>query len=61
MSVLSRREFLSSAAALAVASGMPAQAAMGPNDKFDLVIKGGTSSIPVKICAADATSVSALG
>ena len=41
MSVLSRREFLSSAAALAVASGMPAQAAMGPNDKFDLVIKGG--------------------
>src|SRR3954468_3106552 len=41
MSVLSRREFLGSTAALAVASGMPAHAAMGPNDKFDLVIKGG--------------------
>src|SRR3954469_2033466 len=41
MSVLSRREFLTSSAALAVASGMPAHAAMGPNDKFDLVIKGG--------------------
>src|SRR5205809_7634233 len=41
MSVLSRREFLASTAALAVASGMPAHAAMGPNDKFDLVVKGG--------------------
>src|SRR3954462_2959360 len=41
MSVLSRREFLGSTAALAVASGMPAHAAMGPNDKFDLVVKGG--------------------
>ena len=36
---LSRREFLGSTAA-ALASG-PAFAAMGPNDKFDLVIKGG--------------------
>jgi dihydroorotase len=36
---LSRREFLGSTAA-ALASG-PALAAMGPNDKFDLVIKGG--------------------
>src|SRR5436190_2802887 len=41
MSVLSRRRFLTSTAALAVASGMPAHAAMGPNDKFDLVVKGG--------------------
>src|ERR1044071_9953970 len=36
---LSRREFLSSTAA-ALATG-PAFAAMAPNDKFDLVIKGG--------------------
>jgi dihydroorotase len=43
MSVLSRRDFLGSAGslALAAASGAPARAAMGPNDKFDLVIKGG--------------------
>jgi dihydroorotase len=43
MSVLSRRDFLSTAGsvALAAASGLPAHAAMGPNDKFDLVIKGG--------------------
>jgi dihydroorotase len=42
MSVLSRRDFLSSAGstALAVASA-PASAAMRPTDKFDLVIKGG--------------------
>ena len=42
MSVLSRREFVTTAssAALAAASA-PAFAAMGPNDKFDLVIKGG--------------------
>jgi dihydroorotase len=43
MSVLSRRDFLGSAGslALAAASGAPARAAMDPNDKFDLVIKGG--------------------
>jgi dihydroorotase len=43
MPVHSRREFLSSTGslALAAASGAPAFAAMGPNDKFDLVIKGG--------------------
>ena len=43
MSVLSRRDFLSTAGsfALAAASAAPAHAAMGPNDKFDLVIKGG--------------------
>jgi dihydroorotase len=43
MSGFSRRDFLSltgSAAAIAAMSG-PASAAMGPNDKFDLVIKGG--------------------
>jgi dihydroorotase len=40
MSVLSRRDFLATASAAALASA-PALAAMGPNDKFDLVIKGG--------------------
>src|SRR5437660_2013925 len=42
MSALSRRRFLEltgSAAAVALSAG--ANAAMGPNDKFDLVIKGG--------------------
>ena len=38
MSVLSRRDFLGSTASLALAAS-PALAAMGPNDKFDLVIK----------------------
>src|SRR5947209_3458061 len=42
MSVLSRRDFLNSAGSFALASAStPAFAAMGPNDKFDLVIKGG--------------------
>ncbi len=43
MSVINRRNLLSSAGsfALAGAIGNPARAAMGPNDKFDLVIKGG--------------------
>src|SRR5436853_5724898 len=43
MSGTSRRDFLASACAfaLAAASHDPARAAMGPNDKFDLVIKGG--------------------
>jgi dihydroorotase len=36
---LSRRTFLSGASAVAAAVG-PAHAAMGPNDKFDLVVKG---------------------
>ena len=42
MSGFSRRDFLSlsGSAAMAAMSG-PATAAMGPNDKFDLVIKGG--------------------
>jgi dihydroorotase len=39
MSGLSRRELLAGAAASALAG--PACAAMGPNDKFDLLIKGG--------------------
>jgi dihydroorotase len=39
----SRRDFLVTAGSLALAAGMgpPVRAAMGPNDKFDLVIKGG--------------------
>src|SRR5215207_9072159 len=39
----SRRDFLTTAAsfALVAAAGGPALAAMGPTDKFDLVIKGG--------------------
>jgi dihydroorotase len=40
---LSRRDLLAGAASLAVtaASGAPAHAAIGPDEKFDLVIKGG--------------------
>ena len=38
---LSRRDFLISSSALALAATTPARGAMGPNDKFDLVIKGG--------------------
>jgi dihydroorotase len=42
MSVLSRRDFLASTASVSLAAASaPAFAAMGPNDKFDLVIKGG--------------------
>jgi dihydroorotase len=43
MSALSRRNFLalSGSVAAATLSGRFANAAMGPNDKFDLVIKGG--------------------
>jgi dihydroorotase len=39
MSAVSRRSFLATAGSFALAG--PARAAMGPNDKFDLVIKGG--------------------
>ena len=40
--MLSRRDFLASTAALAATAGIGgAHAAMGPNDKFDLLIKGG--------------------
>jgi dihydroorotase len=38
---LSRRDFLISSSTLALAASTPAYGAMGPNDKFDLVIKGG--------------------
>jgi dihydroorotase len=43
MSVVSRRAFLSTVGsfALAVTPGLSARAAMGPDDKFDLLIKGG--------------------
>src|SRR5437868_8033933 len=42
MSVLSRRDFLGNVGSVALAiAATPAFAAMGPNDKFDLVIKGG--------------------
>ncbi|MGA7519204.1 MAG: amidohydrolase, partial [Pseudolabrys sp.] len=40
--MLSRRAFLASTASLAVTAGITgAHAVMGPNDKFDLLIKGG--------------------
>src|SRR5919109_1847868 len=44
MSVLSRRDFLAGASSFALAAAgfdAPSHAAMGPNDKFDLIIKGG--------------------
>ena len=42
MSALSRRDFLAlSTSAAAVGLSAPVQAAMGPNDKYDLVIRGG--------------------
>ena len=42
MTALSRRDFLAlSTSAAAVTLAGPARAVMGPNDKFDLVIKGG--------------------
>ena len=42
MTALSRRDFLAlSTSAIAATLAGPARAAMGPNDKFDLVIKGG--------------------
>jgi hypothetical protein len=55
--MLSRRAFLASTASLAVTAGITGtQAAMGPNDKFDLLVKG-MCSIPVSRYAAAATSV----
>jgi len=43
MSILSRRNFLATAGSCGLAAAMsgPARAAMRPDDKFDLVIKGG--------------------
>jgi hypothetical protein len=57
----SRRRFLSTGAASATlaAAGGPALAAMGPDDKFDLVIKVATCSIRASLCAGGATSASA--
>jgi dihydroorotase len=42
-SALSRRKFLTATSSLALATGLgsPARAVMGPDDKFDLVVKGG--------------------
>ena len=37
----SRRDFLVGAGSFALAAGGPARAAMSPDDKFDLLIKGG--------------------
>jgi dihydroorotase len=45
MSALTRRDFLVSSSAFALAA-QAAHAAMGPNDKFDLVIKGGDALDP---------------
>lgn len=41
MHTQSRRAFLASSSAFAVTPAIPGRAAMGPNDKFDLVIKRG--------------------
>lgn len=47
MSGFSRRDFLKASGSAAVAAmAGPAHAAMGPNDKFDLVIKGGNLMDP---------------
>ena len=56
MSVLSRRDFLSTAGSFALRRGRrrPQFAAMGPNDKFDLVIKGGDVLDPSQNAARQA-------
>ena len=43
MSALSRRNVLATAGSFAIATvlGRPGDAAMGPDDKYDLVVKGG--------------------
>ena len=57
MSGFSRRDFLSLSGSAAVAGiAGRANAAMGPNDKFDLVIKGGECSTPANRCAENAIS-----
>lgn len=55
MTGFSRRDFLglTGTAALAAMSGR-ADAAMGPNDKFDLVIKGGDVLDPSQSTSASA-------
>src|SRR5262245_52702273 len=42
----SRRDFLVSAGSFALVAGAPAGAAMSPDDKFDLLIKGGDALDP---------------
>ena len=62
MSALSRRDFLPGPAPVRSLSppGGPAHAAMRPNDKFDLVIKGGEVLDPSqRICAGRPISASA--
>ena len=60
MTGLSRRNFLAlSGSAAAAALTGPATAAMGPNDKFDLVIKGGQKFLVVKRSGADGFRVTA--
>jgi hypothetical protein len=56
----SRRRFLTGAGSFTLAAaGNPARSAMGPDDKYDLVIRGATCSTRARACAADATSASA--
>ncbi|QDF37665.1 amidohydrolase/deacetylase family metallohydrolase [Bradyrhizobium symbiodeficiens] len=53
MSVLSRRDFLAlSTSAAVVGLAAPARAAMGPNDKYDLVIRGGEVLDPSQLLRA---------
>src|SRR6266567_2394098 len=64
MSIVSRRDFLIGASSTALgtaAAGLyhPARAAMRPEDKFDLVIKGGEVLDPSQTLRAGATSASA--
>ena len=62
MNASTRREFLAgsgSLLALGAAAGGTAFAAMGPNDKFDLVVKGGEVLDPARTFAPSATSASA--
>jgi hypothetical protein len=56
-----RRRFLHTLGAAAAAGTLPvvARAAMGPNDKFDLLIKGGEVSTRASAFAACATLASA--
>jgi hypothetical protein len=58
----SRREFLAGAGAFTLAAAVagPASAAMGPDDKFDLVTRARRCSIRANRCAADAPSAFAM-
>src|SRR5713226_4481992 len=46
MSIVSRRDFLATAGSFAPTIAGPARAAMGPDDKFDLLIKGADALDP---------------